>query len=203
VLHRVEEKLATLPGVESVTLSREALLAQSGSNSDFLLEGQPKIIGRKESAPYNSVGRSFFATMGIPILYGRAFNLRDSASSPGVAVINQASAEKEFPGADPIGVSFRMKAGGKQFQIVGVCADAKYAWIRDDDSPAFYVLYTQEEEPRPNMTFEVRTKGNPKEFATAARSAVESIDKDLPLIDVRTQEEQIDAALASSEASLS
>jgi ABC-type antimicrobial peptide transport system permease subunit len=79
-------------------------------------------------------------------------------------------------------------------QILG---RSQYAWIRDDESPAFYVPYTQEEELRRVMTFEVRTKGNPKEFATAARSAVESIDKDLPLIDVRTQQEQIDAALAS------
>jgi ABC-type antimicrobial peptide transport system permease subunit len=79
---------------------------------------------------------------------------------------------------------------------VGVCADAKYAWIRDDDAPAFYVLYIQEEEPRRDMTFEVRTRGNPKDYAGAVRIAVESVDKDLPLIDVRTQEEQIDAALA-------
>ncbi len=196
VLHRVEEKLATLPGVESVTLSREALLAQSGSNSDFLLKGRPRIVGPKTPVPYNSVGQSFFTTMGIPILYGRPFDLRDSASSPGVAVINRALADEEFPESNPIGASFRMNDGGKQFEIVGVCADAKYAWIRDEVSPAFYVLYTQEEEPRRSMTFEVRTKGNPKEFAAAARSAVESIDKDLPLIDVRTQEEQIDAALA-------
>jgi predicted permease len=47
VLHRVEEKLATLPGVGSVTLSREALLAQSGSNSDFLLKGPPRIAGQR------------------------------------------------------------------------------------------------------------------------------------------------------------
>ena len=46
------------------------------------------------------------------------------------------------------------------------------------------------------MTFEVRTKGEPREFVGPIRSAVESVDKDLPLIEVRTQEEQIDATLA-------
>ena len=46
------------------------------------------------------------------------------------------------------------------------------------------------------MTFEVRTKGNPRDFAGAIRGAVDSVDKDLPLIDVRTQEEQVDATLA-------
>lgn len=197
VLHRIEERLRSLPGVESVTLSREALLAQSGSNSDFVIEGRPKITGRNKHVPYNSVGQSFFATMGIPILYGRTFDLRDTPGSPGVAVINRALAQKEFVGTNPVGASFRMKEGGEQFEIVGVCADAKYAWIRADDSPSFYVLYTQQNGASGSMTFEVRTKGEPRDFVGPIRSAVESVDKDLPLIEVRTQEEQVDAALAS------
>jgi hypothetical protein len=196
VLHRLEERLASLPGVESVTLSREALLAQSGSNSDFLLEGRPRIAGRNQHVPYNSVGQSFFATMGIPILYGRSFDLRDTPSSPGVAVINRALAQKEFGGTNPVGASFRMKAAGEQFEIVGVCADSKYAWIRGDDSPTFYGLYTQQKDVQGSMTFEVRTKGEPRDCVGPIRSAVESVDKDLPLIEVRTQEEQIDATLA-------
>jgi predicted permease len=195
-LHRVEERIASLPGVESVTLSREALLAQSGSESDFLVEGRPGTAGRKKYVPFNSVGQSFFTTMGIPILYGRSFDLRDSSSSPGVAVINRALAQKEFAGTNPIGASFRMNEGGEQFEIVGVCTDSKYAWIRGDDSPTFYGLYTQQKDVQGSMTFEVRTKGNPRDFSGAIRGAVESVDKDLPLIEVRTQEEQIDATLA-------
>ncbi len=196
VFHRVEERIASLPGVESVTLSREALLAQSGSDSDFLLEGQPRIARQTEYVPFNSVGQSFFTTMGIPILYGRSFDPRDSSSSPGVAVVNRALAQKMFAGKNPIGAIFRMREGAEQIEIVGVSADAKYAWIRADDAPAFYVLYTQQKEATGSMTFEVRTKGYPKDFAAAVRGAVESVDKDLPLIEVRTQEEQIDAALA-------
>ena len=196
LLHRVEERIASLPGVESVTLSREALLAQSGSNSDFMLEGRPRITGRDRHVPFNSVGRSFFATMGIPILYGRSFDLRDTSSSSGIAVINRALAQKEFGRENPVGASFRMKEGGEQFEIVGVCADAKYAWIRADNSATFYVLYTQLKDTQGSMTFEVRTKGDPRDFARVIRGVVESVDKDLPLIDVRTQEEQIDATLA-------
>jgi predicted permease len=192
----VEERIASLPGVESVTLSREALLAQSGSSSDFMVEGSPRITGRDRHVPFNSVGQSFFTTMGIPVLYGRSFDLRDTSSSPRVAVINRELAQKEFAGRNPIGASFRTKQGGEQFEIVGVCADAKYAWLRGEDSPTFYVLYTQQEDARGSMTFEVRTKGNPRDFSGAIRGVVESVDKDLPLIEVRTQEEQIDATLA-------
>jgi predicted permease len=196
VLHRIEERIASLPGVETVTLSREALLGESGSNSEFLLDGQTKASEGNRYIAFNSVGRDFFTTMGIPILYGRSFDVPDTSTSRAVAIISRSLAEKEFAGKNPLGASFRRKEGGEPIQIVGVCADAKYAWIRDDPPPIFYVLYTQEKDPRGSMTFEVRTHGNPLNLAGAVRGAVESIDKDLPLIEVRTQQQQIDAAVA-------
>ena len=196
VLRRIEEGVATLPGVESVTLSREALLAQSGANSGFIPEGQTTNSGHEQHVPYNAVGQSFFTTMEIPILYGRSFNVHDAPASPGVAVISRALAQREFGGKNPIGLSFRMKEEGEAFRIVGVCADAKYAWIRENAPPTFYVLYTQQQDARGSMTYEVRTKGNPRDYIDAIRGVVESVDKDLPLIEVRTQQEQLDAALA-------
>jgi len=195
-LHRIEEKIAALPGVESVTLSREALLAQSASNSDFIPEGRQKDPARNRHVPSNSVGQNFFSTMGISILYGRSFDERESATSPLVAVISRSLAEREFAGKNPVGSSFRMKEGGDAYEIVGVCADAKYAWIRDNAPPTFYVLYTQQKDLHGRMTYEVRTRGNPKDLALPIREAVESIDRDLPLVDLRTQQEQIDAVLA-------
>jgi predicted permease len=196
LLQRLEDRIGSVPGVESVTLSREALLAQSGSNSDFITEGQTKVIGREQPVSFNSVGHTFFATMGIPILYGRAFDAGDTSASPKVAIISRALANKKFAGRNPVGESFRMEQEGEPFRIVGVSANTKYAWIREDPPPTFYVLYTQEANVRRSMTFEIRTRGNPKDFVNAIRKVVESVDKDLPLIDVRTQQEQIDAVLA-------
>jgi predicted permease len=195
VLHRVEERIASLRGVRSVTLSREALLAQSGSNSDFVPAGRPTAAGRDRHVALNWVGQEFFATMGIPILHGRSFDRHDTLSSHGVAVVNAALARKEFSETNPVGAFFRMKEGGDPFEIVGVCADAKYGWLRGDIPPTFYVLYTQRKDAHGSMTFEVRTNGNPKDSIGAIRGAVASVDKDLPLIDVRTQEEQIAATI--------
>jgi predicted permease len=196
ILHRIEDRIASLPGVESATLSKEALLGQSGSNSAFLPEGRAGIPDEDQRVPYNAVGQKFFATMGIPILYGRPFDDHDTESSPGVAVISRALAAKEFPGRNPIGSFFRTKEGGEQFEIIGICADAKYAWIRDHAPPIFYLLYTQQKAARGSMTYEVRTQGNPFSFVGAIRGAVESVDHNLPLMEVRTQQQQIDAALA-------
>jgi predicted permease len=196
VFHRLEESIASLPGVESVTLSKEALLSESRSSRDFLLDGRTNHNGRTPNAYFNSVGQSFFATMGIPVLYGRSFDFRDTPTSPVVAMINQSLAKREFAGTNPLGKTFRMKEGQQQYEIVGICADAKYGWLRDDPPATFYVLYSQQKEARGGMTFEVRTKGDPTGLVDAIRGAVESIDKDLPLIDVRTEKEQIDATLA-------
>ena len=197
VLRRVEETIATLPGVRSVTLSREALLAQSGSSSDFIPVGRATTGRTHQHVALNWVGPAFFATMGIPILHGRSFSPHDSLSSHSVAVINAALARKEFGGTNPVGAFFRMEEDEDPVEIVGICADAKYAGLRDDIPPTIYVLYTQRKDARGRaMTFEVRTKGNPKEYIEAIRGAVALVDRDLPLIDVRTQEEQIAATIA-------
>jgi predicted permease len=196
VLHQIEERVRSLPGVESVTLSKEAFLGQSGANSDFISEDQPTLPAAKERIEFNSVGPDFFQTMGIPVLYGRAFNSSDTSTSTRVAVINRALAQMKFGDKSPIASFFRMNREGERLEIIGVCGDTKYAWIRERKPPTFYVLYTQEKDLKGSMTFEVRTKGEPKGFSEEIRKTIEAVDKDLPLIDVRTQEEQVDADLA-------
>ncbi|MGA2046227.1 MAG: ABC transporter permease [Terracidiphilus sp.] len=191
----LEQRVGSLPGVESATLSNETLLGQSISNSDFIPEGQPD-TGRNQGALFNTVGESFFSTMRIPILNGRSFEPRDTATSPPVAIINRALAQRDFTGRNPVGLTFRTEDPEGAYQIVGVCADAKYGWIRDAPPATFYLLYTQQKEMHRGMTFEVRTKGDPRSFIGAIRGAIDSVDRDLPMIDIRTQEEQIDSDLA-------
>jgi predicted permease len=147
----------------------------------------------------NSVGQTFFATMRIPLLYGRAFDFRDTPTSPNVAVINQALARKEFVGTNPVGKTFHTEHTEElddRYEIIGVCADAKYADLRDDRPPTFYVLYQQQKDARHGMTFEVRTSGDPGTLIGSIRAAVQSVDRDLPLIDIRTQTAQIKASMA-------
>jgi predicted permease len=194
-LHQIEEKIAPLPGVESVTLSAEPLLAQTASNDDFFPDDQPRKPGHQRAALLNTVGQSFFATMSIPIVYGRAFDFRDTPTSPRIAIVNQALAQKEFSGINPVGKTFKTGEGDR-YEIVGVSADAKYADLRDDPLPTFYVLYRQQKDLHHGMTFEVRTKTSPGSLVGEIRSAIQTVDKDLPLVDVRTQTEQINASIA-------
>jgi len=192
---RIEERLSGVPGVNSVTLSASPLLSHDMSNDYFVPDGQSSDETKeKESADYNDVGENFFSTMGIGIVAGRGFDSRDTETSPKVAVVNRALAHKFFPTSDPIGKTFN-KA---HIQIVGIAADAKYDDLREPDPPTFYVPYRQaaEGDMDGGPTYELRLKTDPEGVLAAVREAVASVDKDLPLIDVRTQTQQIDGILS-------
>jgi predicted permease len=193
-LHReLEQKLATVPGVESVTLSSGALIANNIDEDDFTPLDRPN-SKKEDTGQYNStVGEHFFATMGIPVLAGRDFNAGDTETSPKVAVINLALAHAVFPGENPIGKRFR--SSNVVFQIVGVCVNTHYDSLRKEPPPTFYLPYRQLPGVAYGMTYEVRTNGNPTSLVPLLRRAVQSVDKNLPLIDVRTQEQQIAATV--------
>ena len=107
---QIEQRIAALPGVESVTTANTPYIAENLNNSGFLPEGENaadyKRQHRNSAEDVNVVGNSFFHTMEIPILAGRSFDARDTATSAKVAVINQALAQKRFPGVNPIGRRF-------------------------------------------------------------------------------------------------
>ena len=141
----------------------------------------------------NVVGSTFFETMGIPMIAGRSFGPQDTASSQKVAIINQALAKKRFSGMNPVGKRF--KTGDDKpvwVQVVGVCADTYYANLRDTPPPQFFMPYVQQPDAG-RMTYAIRTGLSPAELVPALRRVVQQADRDLPIIDVRTQREQIDA----------
>jgi len=198
---RIQDKLRAVPGVEAVTLAQAPYIAQSMENSDFLPEGQQKDPNKDQTAYTNVVGEGFFQVMGIPVLAGRGFNTQDTRSSTRVAVISQGLARRDFPGINPIGRHFhahdhpREGKPGDWIEIVGICADTHYSSLRETPPPTFYEPFTQAEDLAGGVTYEVRTRLATESIAPALRRAVQSIDPDLPLIDLRTQSEQIQATM--------
>jgi predicted permease len=186
---QIEDRLASAPGIRSVTLSKNPLIAGNVSNDDFVPDGLPP---KPDSPPYvddNVVGRSFFATMGIPILAGRSFNSTDTETSLLVAVINQRLAEAYFPNIDPVGRTF--VSNKKRFEIIGLSGNTRYASLRSATPAMFYTLYRQQSKTEPSMTFEVSSPLDESALVPVLRGAVASVDKELPLLDIRTQNAQI------------
>ncbi len=156
-------RLRALPGVTGASMSSHRLIANSSS---------------------------FLETMGIRIPRGRGFSRADVKSAPQVAVINEALARQLFGTSDVVGRQFLLGLQGKTVvQIVGVSADARYTSLRATVPPTAYLSYRQS--PLGGVTFEVRTTGDAKAMAPAIREAMREVDGALPLVNLRTQDDQI------------
>ena len=189
---RLEQQFAALPGVEGVSPGWTAYLADNMSNGEFAVEGVKQAKDHDDPEDINVVGNTYFQTMGIPIVGGRGFGSQDTASSLPVAVINQALAKKRFPGSNPIGRRFKTDDEKPVWiQIVGVCGDNRYMNLRDEPPPQFFLPYVQQPEVG-GMTYAVRTQLAPGEIAPSLRHVVQQIDRDLPIVNMRTQRQQID-----------
>ncbi len=193
---RLEHAFAAAPGVDAVTLMWEPYIANEMSNADFLPEGENYGPGHFQAEFINEVGNDFFQTMGIPIISGRGFGLQDTATSQKVAVINRSLARKRFGNANPIGKRFKFGDIGKGdwVQIVGVCSDTLFLNLRDAPPAQFLVPYVQGDTVRV-MTYAIRTRQRASSIVPSLRKIVRSLDPDLPMIDVRSQREQIDSTM--------
>ncbi len=199
LFRQIEEKVGALPGVQSATASSEALLAHNVTDECFVPSDKPT-KGHHEPTMTNFVGSRFFETIGIPILQGRGFSARDTATAPKVAIVNRQLANKFFGQSNPIGRSISTcdsdsTVAATPIAIVGVAADAKYDNLRDAAPPTMYIPYSQLGDVE-SMTFEIKTAASTASVVAELRDAVRSVDKDLPMLEVRTQTQQIDAILS-------
>lgn len=201
--HRLEQTIAAIPGVESATSATEPYLSDDYSDIDFYPVGELHDANRRQPEAYNAVGERFFETLGIPIVAGRSLEPGDDAVAPKVAVINQSLARTRFPNQNPIGKRFYTgRYGGhgeiltdETIEVVGVCGDTLYRNLQEKPLPQLFVPYAQQSQVR-WMNYEVRTRMNPDAMLPALRSALRSADPELPLVNLRTQQEQIDQDLA-------
>ncbi|HEY6805738.1 MAG TPA: ABC transporter permease [Pyrinomonadaceae bacterium] len=197
---RLNARLQAVPGVESVTISRHALLSGSSRSSSAFLPGVIGPDGKPaESGPLyiHNVGENFFTTMQIPLLMGRSLTAQDDAKAPKVAVVNQEFVNRYLPGQNPIGKRFGFDSDDPgEVEIVGVVRDVKYTSQRDEVPPTSYQSYRQTIGGMSAATFEVRTSREPTNFVAGIREAVREIDSNLPLTDVKTQAQQADEILS-------
>ena len=199
---RVEQALRDVPGVEGVTLTDIPLLANSVSESDFSVEGAPKTNephGEGSGAMQSTVGQDYLSVMGIPIVAGRNFRAQDVEAPQRFSIVNQALARKYFRKQNPIGRRFTMDDSNTKnrswLEIVGVAADTRYANLQQETPPLHFDLYRQSKDIG-GATYVVRTRLKPDAIVPSLRAVVQDIDRDLPLLDVRTQRQQINGTIS-------
>jgi len=197
----LQRRLEALPGVRSASVSGHTLIGGGVSIGGISIQGYaPKRTETDRDASggvyFNTVGPRFFETMGIPLVLGRMIGPEDMPAAPKVAVINETLARSYFADSNPIGrrIGGDEKASG-DIEIVGVVGDARYADLRREVPPTIYFPYLQRTEQLGPMHFEVRTAGDPKDIVTSVRRVVQSLGENLPLIELKTQTEQIEQSL--------
>ncbi len=196
VLHqRLEQALAEVPGVQSVSAMSGPYLAGNMSTMSFVTEAESADPTKGHGEREEEVGNTFFETLKIPILAGRGFGPEDTPSSPKVAVVNQRLARTRFPQGNAIGQRFRMGGPKSEWiQIVGVCADTRYQDLREAPPPQFFIPYVQETEVG-GLAYVIRSTVAPSALVPGLREAVAQVDAELPLQDVRTQQAQINETM--------
>jgi putative ABC transport system permease protein len=209
---RVFERLQGLPGVVSAAAINRPPLSGQGIGMPFLIEGHPapppssasgdSSQEQGQTANYFAVTPNFFATMKIPILRGRDFNVQDNAAAPPVIVISQALARRFFPNEDPLGkrLTLDFVPDEKPRQIVAVVGDTVLDRFQQKQAPVLYVPYNQQTprwigpywNDRAAMIFVVRSLGDPNKLVPAVRRAVTEVDPNKPAANFRTVEENLD-----------
>jgi len=144
------------------------------------------------------VNETYFSTLGAPLLKGRFFTERDDDKAPDAAIINETLAKQYFPGADPVGR--RLKIGGPERPnntwntIVGVVGDINYSGLDAPPEPVVYYPFRQN--TTNNQYVVIRTAMNPQSLELAVRAVVADLDKDLPIVNLRTMDELMTEAVA-------
>ena len=189
---RLQERLERVPGVRAVTYSDVALLSRSRSSRNVVVPGTSLPPGVSPSVNTNAVAPNFFAALELPLLLGRAFTERDTPAAPKIAIVNQTFARRFFGSENPIGRRFGFGRApvNDLLEIVGVARDAKYTTLRDDIPATVYLPAAQLQFG--TMNFVVRTAADPAASFSAIRGAVRDIDPTLPLVNLRTQDDQLD-----------
>ncbi len=188
---RVEETLATLPGVTDTTAALVPLIAGDNWGSDVRVQGYQHTADSDNHSNFNEVGPGFFGAFGIPVLAGREFTENDVIGSPKVAIVNEEFARKFEMGDQVVGKWMRIGGGDEMdIEIVGLTRDTKYSEVKQETPPLFYLPYRQNEELG-MLNFYLRSSGDPKQMLSTIRTSVAELDPNLPIEDLRTMEMQV------------
>jgi predicted permease len=182
------ERVAAVPGVTAASFSRYGVLTGGATRDGIVIPGAP--AGQEIGVYVHFVGPRYLETMGIPLLAGRDVNAADREKAPRVAMVNQTLARLLPGGGVGVGQPVRLGKSTDDIEVVGVIGDVRFASLRDPAPPTLYLPYRQRGQNR--MTFALRVAGEPASVAGPARQAIAGIDPQVPLFDIRSQEEQID-----------
>lgn len=194
LVESILERVEALPGVRAVGTIQFLPLSGWTNNGPFHFVGRPKPTDPMAS-DVSTVSRGYFEAMGIQLVRGRSFDLRDRMQSPRVAVVNQAFVDRYSPQRDPLGqVILGDWANPRPTEIVGVVGDIRHNGLTIEPRPT--VFLAQAQVPGYITFVVVRTSSDLQGMAAAVRREVQQVDPSQALTAVQSMRQYVSTALA-------
>jgi predicted permease len=192
-LAQLRERVSALPGVTSVSFLDSVPLSIGGTNYDFKVEGGKNGAKDIEANTYN-VGSRFFETIGIPLLRGRDFKLREATDR--AAILNETMAQRLFQGEDPLGR--RIRADKNVYEVIGVAKNSKSRTLGEEPTGIVYMDLPQHPEDVFSffgISILVKTAVKPRSMTRAVRAQVAALDPNLAVFGIETMQEHVNKSL--------
>ena len=207
VVHFYEQlldRVRQLPGVRAAGAVRSLPLGSTIGDFGLRIEGYVPPPGTNAKGDWQIATDGYLEAMGERLIRGRSIAPTDTANSQLVALINEELARRYWSGQDAIGRRFRIggaDANRPWITVVGIVADVRHNRITDLVKEKFYVPHRQWHvslgNPIRSMTLVVKTSGDPTALTAAVRQQVRAIDPEMPVADVRTMSDVVDATLST------
>jgi predicted permease len=185
---QLEQRLASLPGVERVSFSESLPVWPFGSSSGLQIEGRALVQGQPVPEVYHeTVSGKHFETLGIRLREGRAFNSQDTTNSPRVVIINETMARTFWLNESPIGKRIANPGPNPNWkEIVGVVNDVRFPASLGEPYTRFQSYEPMAQSPSSRATIALRSGVSPDALANSLRRIVAELDRDQSVHQVRT-----------------
>ncbi len=190
-------RVSTLPGVQSAALTDCPPLSGGCNGTVVWIRDRPPVPeGTEPGIGVHWVTPEYFNTARLRVVRGRNFQASDRKDAPKVIIINEAAAQKFFPGENPIGRRIGVGQGGfsEGAEVIGVVANQRFRTLEAPPEPDAYIAYAQS--PRPRAMVFLRTTVPPADVLSGVRRELQRMDPNLPIYNALTMEERVGNATA-------
>jgi putative ABC transport system permease protein len=197
LLRQTIDRITTLPGVQSAGAVLSLPLGGDTFNVGraYIREGRPATPEESSNATYLTATPNYFQTLQIPLLAGRVFSDRDTDKTAKVVVVNETMARRLWPGESPVGRRLTIWRDEKfPREIIGVVSDIRSS-LDAEAGPQMYVPFAQDS-GWGSLSLVVRTSGDPLNTVAGARAEIRSLDKGIPVFNVKTMNDVLAVSVA-------
>ena len=188
---KLKERVAAYPGVQAVSLTARVPLSGQGrrkTGADHIEGYQIPPDQKSVSWEYANVGPGYFHTLGVPLLQGREFLLRDGPGAPDMMIVNELVAQRYWPNQNPIGKRVTLGFDDEVREVVGVTKATRLYSLAEEPRLISYLPIAQLQQAKPALL--IRIDGDPKAVATLVRNELDSMGLNPSVYHVRTVAEQ-------------